>query len=147
MADEPKKTKAAVNAAIWHESKILVIGRKKWLEEKTPFLLPGGGVNAHETQDQALVRELEEEIGFIPTAIRKHWAIKFFSCKTEWTDKLIICECHEDVIPDIELDYQKFFGLIWLDTANKQMLELFWPQLMPGLRMYLKDKLDLQWPK
>lgn len=145
MIDEPKKTKAAVYAAIWKENQLLVLGRKKWLSEGTPWIMPGGGVNQDEQPFQALARELTEELGQWPEVelARTQKLSPVFNCKTEWTDSLSVINLTVTNKYEPKIDKDKFFGFIWLDTSDKQMIKLLWYQLMPGLRMYLSDKLGI----
>jgi 8-oxo-dGTP diphosphatase len=51
----------AARAVIIHQNKLLVIKRNKFGKEY--YILPGGGVQAGETPEQALMRELAEETG------------------------------------------------------------------------------------
>jgi len=148
MADEPKKTKAAAYLAIWHDKKIFLIGRYKWLENYTPWIMPGGGKNKDETTIDCLIREVKEEINFNLYADEDFGTghVRFFkSFKTEWSDDLNVFESLDgnNIVNhcSIRLDFEKFFGWIWLDTEDQQMMKLFWPQLMPGLKMYLTNKI------
>ncbi len=144
--DEPKKTELAGCAAIWDSSELLILGRKKWLSESTPWIMPGGGFDKDKDEylEDTIVREVMEEIGITVANESLHW---FKNYSTEWADKFVVFEianANRTIYDNfLKLDFDKFFGLAWLDTSDKKMLELFWPLLMPGLRMYLKDKLGL----
>lgn len=153
MNDGPKKTKQAVNAAVWKGNSILILGRTKWLSEGTPWIMPGGGVEEDEELVDALARELEEEIGGWPELYRIGDAMRgilkpTWEYKTKWTDSLSIFELFvsPSYQPVIETklitfaDQQKFFGFVWLDVLDNVMLRLFWPFLMPGLKQYLKNE-------
>lgn len=146
MADEPKKTKLSCALAVWDDKKLLILGRTKWLSEGTPWIMPGGGFDSTRDKylEDTIAREVEEEIGItIDNTDELNWYKNYL---TEWAEKFVIYETKVFgawyVYEHGMLDSKKFFGLMWLDTSNKQMLDLFWPQLMPGLRMYLKDKLS-----
>lgn len=143
MSDEPKKTKEAVVAAIWHEDQLLILFREKWLSEGTPWIMPGGGVQAEEQPDEALRRELQEEICY---QVGYEIGAGFYKCyKTEWTDNFHVFELKASSydIAWLRRDHDKFLGELWLPTNDEKFLQAIWPQLMPGLRMYLKDKLGL----
>ena len=43
MNFEPKVTNRAAFVALWHNGELLVLQSRKWWEEGTPYLLPGGG--------------------------------------------------------------------------------------------------------
>ena len=53
----------AVRAIIIRDDSLLVIHRNKYGQEY--YTLPGGGIDAGETQEQAIIRELAEETGVI----------------------------------------------------------------------------------
>lgn len=150
MPDEPKHTKSAAYAAIWNGSKLLLLGRKKWLSEDTPWIMPGGGRNLNESVVDCLIREVREEIGvrlYEEDFVTQKMTF-FKSYETEWTGDLNVFEIELGSaifhLMDLRsVDFKKFFGIMWLDTSDQQMLNLLWPQLMPGLKMYLKDKLGL----
>lgn len=146
--DEPKKTDLACALAVWDDKKLLILGRTKWISEGTPWIMPGGGFDSDKdiSEKDTAIREFFEETGVeLDNVVRNHIRV-FRNYKTEWTNSFIVHELMNQfseryIAGSIILDYTKFFGYIWLDTDNKSMLNLFWPQLMPGLRMYLKDKL------
>lgn len=72
---------AAVAAIIEHEDDILLVIRGK-APEKGKLDLPGGFVDHNETAEQALARELEEELG-----LTGHDAEYLFSCPNTYPYK------------------------------------------------------------
>jgi len=52
-----------VRAVIIHNHKVLTIKRTK--PNQTYWAIPGGGVEAGETNEQALIREIKEELGLV----------------------------------------------------------------------------------
>lgn len=49
-------------AVIQRHGRLLVIRRSQWVVAPGAFCFPGGGIEAEETEQQALVRELREEL-------------------------------------------------------------------------------------
>lgn len=143
MHDEPKKTKQAVNVAVWDKNRLLILFRDKWLSEGTPWIMPGGGVEDGETTIRTAYRELHEEIGLsVPYEVFDLFKVY----KTEWADELFVFELKHkfySAAVSVQRDYAKFAGELWLPVDDKIFLKAIRSQLMPGLRMYLADKIGL----
>jgi len=56
-----------------HEGRLLVIRRSQWVVAPRRFCFPGGGIEAGETEEAALVRELQEELGVVVRPVRRLW--------------------------------------------------------------------------
>jgi 8-oxo-dGTP diphosphatase len=52
-----------VAAIIIKDNDIILLYRKK--NQQTYYVFPGGGVEANETEEQALIREVNEELGLV----------------------------------------------------------------------------------
>lgn len=144
-SDEPKKTKQAVSIAVWHKDKLLILFRDKWLYEGTPWMMPGSSVDVGETPEQAANRELLEETGLNPPYGSNSFKL-FKKYKTEWADELSVFELEHKFYSapvSVQREYEKFSGELWLPTNDEKFLREIWRQLMPGLRMYLQDRLEI----
>jgi 8-oxo-dGTP pyrophosphatase MutT (NUDIX family) len=56
-----------------HQGRLLVIRRSQWVVAPRRFCFPGGGIEAGETEEVALVRELQEELGTLVRPVRRLW--------------------------------------------------------------------------
>jgi 8-oxo-dGTP diphosphatase len=74
----PDPRRGAV-AVIERESRLLVIRRSASVVAPGAFCFPGGGIEAGETEEQALVREFHEELGAAIRPLRRVW-----SSTTRW---------------------------------------------------------------
>lgn len=57
----------SVKGILFHEGEILLIMRR----DCPVWVLPGGGIEPHETPEEAIVREFEEETGLTVSIVRK----------------------------------------------------------------------------
>ena len=64
---------------IVREARVLVIRRSATVVAPRKWCFPGGGIEAGETQEAALVREFREELGVEIVPVRKIW-----ECVTPW---------------------------------------------------------------
>jgi 8-oxo-dGTP diphosphatase len=68
-----QRTKKGVVGVVWHQEKLLVIRRALHVSAPGMLCFPGGGIEEGETEEQALVRELNEEVAAIVTPVRCVW--------------------------------------------------------------------------
>lgn len=68
---EPPIRKIGVVGVVVRENRLLVIRRSQLVRAPGRYCFPGGGVEPGETEDQTLVRELEEELGIAVQPIRR----------------------------------------------------------------------------
>jgi len=71
MTLEPARRGAV--AVIHEQGRLLVIRRAANIVAPGKFCFPGGGIEADESEEQALVRELIEELGVTVTPLRRLW--------------------------------------------------------------------------
>lgn len=76
----------ASRAIILHENKILLLHTKKY----DLYMLPGGRIENDETPEQACIRELEEETGFVGKIVKKTVVIKEFFHEASWESHFYI---------------------------------------------------------
>jgi 8-oxo-dGTP diphosphatase len=60
-------------AVVVREGRFLVIRRSAAVVAPGAFCFPGGGIEAGETEEQALVREFHEELGATVVPLRRIW--------------------------------------------------------------------------
>jgi mutator protein MutT len=61
-------------AVILQNDRLLMIRRSQYVLAPGLFCFPGGGIEAGETEEQALVRELQEELGCTVQPVRRLWS-------------------------------------------------------------------------
>jgi 8-oxo-dGTP pyrophosphatase MutT (NUDIX family) len=79
MSDAELPLRRGVAAVIVQVEKLLVIRRALTVEAPGAFCFPGGAIEAGESEEEALVREIREELGAIVRPLRRVW-----TCRTPW---------------------------------------------------------------
>jgi 8-oxo-dGTP diphosphatase len=64
---------SGVVAVIFRGGKFLIIRRSQHVRSPGKFCFPGGGIEAGETEEQALVREFAEELNAVVRPVRRLW--------------------------------------------------------------------------
>ena len=113
-----------------HDGPMLVIRRSKTVVAPLVYCFPGGGIEGDESEEEALVREFQEELGvdFLPE--RRLWR-----CVTPW--KVELAWWRGDIPPNAEptanpaevesihwMTPEEMAGLPDLLESNREFLEL-----------------------
>ncbi len=72
-SDEPPIARRGAVAVIVRDDRLLVIRRSQHVIAPGLFCFPGGGIEPGETEQQAVVRELQEELGCAVTPRKRLW--------------------------------------------------------------------------
>jgi 8-oxo-dGTP diphosphatase len=72
MSNTPIVRYGAV-AVVVRQERLLVIRRSQHVVAPGMYCFPGGGIEAGESEEQAVVRELQEELGCMVRPIRRIW--------------------------------------------------------------------------
>jgi len=87
MSDLPTSTdqvrRRGAVAVIERQGTLLVIRRSQMVVAPGAFCFPGGGIEAGESEEAALVRELQEELQVVVRPVRRLW-----SSVTPWSVEL-----------------------------------------------------------
>jgi 8-oxo-dGTP pyrophosphatase MutT (NUDIX family) len=66
------KRRGAVGVIV-RDERLLVIQRSEFVPAPLTYCFPGGGIEANETEEEALVREIQEELGVPVAPMRRLW--------------------------------------------------------------------------
>lgn len=69
-ANSPRRGSIAI---IVRDSRLLVIRRSRFVIAPGTLCFPGGGIEADESEQEALIRELREELGVAVRPLRRIW--------------------------------------------------------------------------
>jgi 8-oxo-dGTP diphosphatase len=72
-ADEPAIVRRGAVAVIVRDNRLLLVRRSEHVIAPRMYCFPGGGIEVGETEEQALIRELDEELGCIVVPCRRLW--------------------------------------------------------------------------
>jgi 8-oxo-dGTP pyrophosphatase MutT (NUDIX family) len=128
IADDPGRRGAI--AIILRGRQMLVIRRSRSVVAPLTYCFPGGGIEAGESEEAALVREIREEVGLAIRPVRRLW-----QCVTAWKVELAwwLAEATDDAAPlanPAEVESIHWFTpaemaqLPGLLESNRQFLEL-----------------------
>lgn len=115
---DPPVRKIGVAAVVVQEGKLLVIRRSELVRAAGRYCFPGGSMERGETEEQTLVREMEEELGITVRPVRRlHRSITPWRVDLRWW----MAECDPDakIMPHpAEVD-----DVFWYSVAELRALE------------------------
>jgi 8-oxo-dGTP pyrophosphatase MutT (NUDIX family) len=76
---EPTARKVGVVGVLVREGRLLLIRRSQLVKAPGRYCFPGGGMEPGETEEQTLVREMQEELGVLVQPVRR-----LYRCVTPW---------------------------------------------------------------
>ncbi len=86
--EKPSIVRAACRAVIIKDGRILISYENK----NGQLMIPGGGIEINETLEECLIREIEEETGFIVKTKQKLVTINEYYEDYLWINHYFICE-------------------------------------------------------
>ena len=116
--ERAKERQEGVVAVIPRDGKLLVIRRSKWVRAPRAFCFPGGGIESDEGEEQALVRELNEELAVRIRPQRRLWrsVTPWDVPLAWWLAELCPNETLRPAASEVESAH-------WLEVAEIQQLE------------------------
>jgi 8-oxo-dGTP diphosphatase len=96
MRDAEETVRRGVVAVILQEDKLLVIRRALAVVAPGAFCFPGGAMEAGESEAEALVREIDEELGTTIRPLRRMW-----TSRTSW--RVDLAWWRAELVPAAEL--------------------------------------------
>lgn len=126
---------------IFRENRMLIIRRSLTVTAPGKLCLPGGGIEAGETEDQALVREMQEELAIDVQPVRLCWR-----SVTPWGTNLAwwLAELDSSVDPIPNPDEVAEYFWMTRDEINQA------PDMLPSLPVFMdalkEGQVELDWP-
>jgi len=111
-----------VCAAIIRDEKILMVYHDHGSESRSFWTLPGGGVEAGETNEQAVVREVKEEVCLNGKAERLLFESEY-SLGPDYCYLVAVDEQEEAMLgldPELSSDEQVLKGISWFTLEEKK---------------------------
>jgi 8-oxo-dGTP diphosphatase len=115
--DQTMPPRRGVVAVIVQESRLLVIRRSQQVVAPGAYCFPGGHVEDGETEPDALVREIQEELGAIIRPVRSLW-----TSITPWNVHLSWWLAVAETESAWEINPQEVESVHWLTLAEIQSL-------------------------
>lgn len=108
----PERVREGCRAIIVKDNKVLL----SWEERKDVYMSPGGGLEAGETLEECVIRELQEEAGYKVKPIKAFVKVKEYAYEVLWENNYFICEiegeCERHLTESEE--YNKV-SAVWMD--------------------------------
>lgn len=136
-----RSRKRGVIGIMLRGEKMLVIRRSMTVNAPGKLCLPGGGIEAGETEQEALVREMQEELTIDVAPVRLCWR-----SVTPWGTRLAwwLAEFPEEIQPIANPD--EVADVFWM-SAEEILLA---PNMLPSLPDFIgacrSGEIDLPWP-
>lgn len=131
----PRGRRGAV-AVISRHGKLLVIRRAEGIAAPGKFCFPGGGIEAGETESQAVMRELDEELGVAVRPVRLLWRNM-----TEWGVDLVYWHALLDPAATFVPNPAEVASMHWFTLDELAALD----ELLTSNRQFV-DVLRALWP-
>ena len=120
-----------VYVAVWHGSRILII-KNSYRRAQT---FPAGGVKRSESDKEAALRELREEVGIQLNQDDLHFDGRYVNQYENKTDNCALFEAHLHDEPSIRVDHREVIHAEFLELQEARQLDL-----TPVARQYLSGK-------
>jgi 8-oxo-dGTP pyrophosphatase MutT (NUDIX family) len=127
IPDDPGRRGAV--AVVSRDGRLLVIRRSRSVVAPLVYCFPGGGIEGNESEEEALVRELREELGITVRPVRRLW-----QCVTAWKVELAwwLGELSPNAIP--VANPQEVDSIHWMTPQEMALL----PDLLESNREFLR---------
>ena len=127
LSGRPMESSSVNAVGIWFYS--VATGRYLYLMRNDPkhlgsWGLPGGRIESGESLRDAMLRECQEELGFVPDFLRLVPIEKFTTVDGGFAYHTFYCSVETEFVPRL---YHEHLGYAWIDSGT-------WPKPMhPGL--------------
>ncbi|MCC9640798.1 NUDIX domain-containing protein [Rhodopirellula sp. JC740] len=135
-----RNRKRGVIGVMFREDRLLIIRRSMTVNAPGKLCLPGGGIEAGETEEQALVREMQEELAIDVTPNRLCWrSVTPWGTKLAWW--LAEFPDHVDPVPNPE----EVAEVHWMTPADIFSARGVLPSLPDFVTAWRNGKIELPW--
>ena len=132
------RRKRGVVAVIFRQQRLLVIRRSQLVTAPGKLCLPGGGIEEGETEQQALVREMQEEL-----SIQVDPQSLCFRSVTSWGTNLAWWHAEFPHVQNPEPNLDEVSEFFWMSRDEVRTARDLLPSLPPFLQAWEKGEVDL----
>ncbi|MCO8123657.1 NUDIX domain-containing protein [Stieleria sp. TO1_6] len=132
------RRKRGVVAVIFRDAKLLIIRRSMTVTAPGKLCLPGGGIEIGESEEQALVREMEEELAIDVTPIGL-----CYRSVTSWGTNLAWWHANLDSGKSPVANPDEVAEVFWMSRDEIRHARDLLPSLPPFLEAWERGDIDL----
>ncbi|MEM9365683.1 MAG: NUDIX domain-containing protein [Planctomycetota bacterium] len=134
------RRKSGVIGVIFRDDKLLVIRRSMTVNAPGKLCLPGGGIEAGESEPQALVREMQEELNIDVAPLRL-----CYRSVTPWGTRLAWWIASLEATATPVANPEEVAEVFWMTPENIFQAENMLPSLPDFIRGWQAGEIQLPW--
>lgn len=136
----PRNRKRGVIGVLFRDERLLIIRRSLTVNAPGKLCLPGGGIERGESEQEALIREMQEEIALNVEPIRLcHRSITPWGTQLAWWIADILDDAEPVANPD------EVAEIHWMTPLDIERARNVLPSLPEFLSLWRAGQIDLPW--
>jgi 8-oxo-dGTP diphosphatase len=137
--DRSSRPRRGVVAVVYRQGRFLVIKRSQLVSAPGMYCFPGGGIEAGETEQEALEREMLEELAVVARPVRPLW-----KSTTRWGVQLAWWQAWLDESAELKPHPAEVESAHWLTADEFRQLQGVLPSNLEFLSAWKRGEFSLE---